>query len=370
MTKDMLFHPSNIFKVARARTNSLVRETSKIIRLLSSYTAVPLLKPVGITFDITDRCQLRCQTCTKWKTPANVKSREMNIEGWKSTIQRLQRWLGEFSFIFAGGEPFLREDIFDIISFAVDRGIHSSVISNGYGFRSISSKVVDSGLDSLIVSLNGLNPCTHDTTRGVKGAHQETLQFIRDVNSLRKAVRSSIRLSLSTILMPLNCNEIVDLVRWVKQEGIDAIHFQPIDPPEFFHPYPISEIGSNNCSKRNNLWNQMNSDLLGKQRLIEVLDQLIVHKQMEYPIANSLDNLRWMKVCFENPEKILNLTCKIGVSRFNVDPYGNVRLCFNMDPIGNMRFSDPRKIYWSERAIKQRRLIRECDTPCHWILDF
>ena len=183
-----------------------LRKMSRIAKSLLWYVNVSPLKPTGITFDITDRCQLKCLTCTKWKTPPEVQHKESSTEEWKLIILEMKQWLGEFAFFFNGGKPFLRKDIFEIISFAVDNNIHPSVISNGCGFSSIAEKVVESGLESFTVSLNGLSSCTHDVTRGVKGAFHKTIQSIRDVDLHRRKCESKLGLSVATILMPFNCD--------------------------------------------------------------------------------------------------------------------------------------------------------------------
>ena len=76
--------------------NLAVSNVREIISSLLWYTDVSILKPTGITFDITDRCQLKCMTCTKWKTPPEAQLDELGTEDWKATILKLKQWLGEF----------------------------------------------------------------------------------------------------------------------------------------------------------------------------------------------------------------------------------------------------------------------------------
>ena len=77
-------------------------------------------KPEQITFDITDRCQMQCVTCSKWNTtPADVMSKELSTDEWKKILDDLKAWLGEgYWFCFSGGEPFLRQDIFELSDYA------------------------------------------------------------------------------------------------------------------------------------------------------------------------------------------------------------------------------------------------------------
>jgi len=342
------------------------RNASEILRFLSYYTDISLSKPAGITFDITDRCQSRCLTCAKWRTPVEVQSRELSTQEWMWIIVRMKQWLGEFSFVFAGGEPFLRRDVFRIISFASNIGVRASVISSGYGFGSLGERVIRSGLDSLTVSLNGVTPQVHDVTRGTKGAYHETVKFLKDVNGYRKKLGSRLRLSILAILMPFNCHEAIALAEWVRDEGIDAIRFQPLDPLGSFHPYPVAGLDSFKPEGASSEWYRRNiADAVGHERLDEAITQLISYKRRGYPISNSFESFGRMRAYFHNPREMYS-RCKIGVSRFNVDPYGNMRLCFDMEPIGNVLLTPPWKLYHSKRAMEQRRLIRRCNRPCHW----
>jgi sulfatase maturation enzyme AslB (radical SAM superfamily) len=310
---------------------------------------------------------MRCTTCEKWKTPQGVQDEELNAEEWKAIMLNLKQWMGKFSFIFSGGEPFLREDIFELISFAVNSGLQPRIISNGCGFSFLAERIVTSGLESLVVSLNGLRASTHDFTRGVKGAHSKTLQFIKDVNSQRKRLKTGMRLSIQTILMPFNCEEAADLVRWVKEERVDGIQFQPLDLLGSFHSYhainsaPVK--GVNNDWYRNAL-----VDAASSVKLDGVIKELVAQKRQGYQIYNSLEQLNWIRTYYRRPKELLHMKCRIGVSSLNVDPYGDVRLCFDMKPIGNMRTATPRQLYNNRIAIEQRRLIKKCNRSCHWLL--
>ncbi len=340
----------------------------KNVRSLSLRTSVSLGKPVNFTFDMTDRCQLRCLTCSKWKTPVELNQKEMETQEWKYVILLMKKWLGDFSFIFAGGEPFLRKDIMEISSFAKQIGVRPSVISNGCGFNSLAKNIVKSGLESVEVSLNGINPMTHDITRGVEGAYEKTLFFIKELNKQRKSMpERKLRLSINSILMPFNCEEAVRLVMWVRNEGIDGINFQPLDPPGSFHPYPVSGTGFTHPKGADGPWYRKNLAAGASEKMGPIIDQLINLKEKGFPIRTSIEALRRMEGYYKNPQA-LRRTCEIGISSFNIDPYGNVRFCFDMEPIGNILAVPPWKIYNSRKAVETRRKIRECKRTCHWAI--
>ena len=116
--------------------------------------AETLEKPQQITFDVTDRCQLRCVTCSKWKTvSSDVIDKELTTEEWKKVLEDLKNWLGEgFWFCFSGGEPFLRPDIFEI---AKSRNENPFIvildeIEDPHNMGSIIRTAVCAGFDAVI----------------------------------------------------------------------------------------------------------------------------------------------------------------------------------------------------------------------------
>jgi MoaA/NifB/PqqE/SkfB family radical SAM enzyme len=333
--------------------------TGRALRSLSQYIDVSLLRPTRITLDITDRCQLKCPTCMKWKTPLDAQKLELHTEEWKSIILKMKHWLGEFGFIVSGGEPFLRKDILEIIAFSARNGLHTSLISNGFGFSSVAKGIVESGLESLRVSLNASSPNIHDATRGANGSFQKTSQFIEDVNLQRKRCGSQLRLSVVAVLMPSNHDKIIDLVEWVKDEGVDSIILKPIEYPGYFHSFYLQDISERTADSE---WLQ---EIFGSGNMFDViLDELISYKQRGYPISNSVGHLKWMKAYFHDPRQMLHIKCDVGVKNFAIDPYGNARLCFHMKPIGNLLVSTPEILFNSKKAREQRQIVKKCSMLC------
>jgi MoaA/NifB/PqqE/SkfB family radical SAM enzyme len=338
------------------------------IQAISRKTNISLTKPSIINLDITDRCQLRCLTCTKWKTPSNVQSFELRTNAWKYILLALKKWLGEFCFIFSGGEPFLRKDILEICSFASKNNIHSKVITNGCGFHNLARKITQAGIESVIVSLNGIKPQTHDTTRGLPGAFTKTERFINELNKFRKIfTKKELELTINTILLPNNYKESLELVKWVQEKGIDGIHFQPMDPLGAFHSYPIHGISLSSLEGAGGKWYKQNLEETTNQNLKITIGELIKMKKEGYRILNSIEALRKIETYYNEPFSIKN-RCPLGHSSFNIDPYGYVRFCFDMNSIGNIMDIHPKSIFNNRKAKEIRKQIKECNKKCHWVL--
>ena len=289
----------------------------------------------------------------------------MNTEQWKLVILKMKDWLGEFNFIFSGGEPLLRKDVLDLITFSAKNGLHPSMISNGCGFSSLTEKIVKSGLENLVVSLNGICPSTHDHTRGVPGAWRATVDFIRQINSLRRKLRAQIRVSIATIIMPFNCEEVVEMVKWVRREKLDDISFQPLDRSPFRAFHSNGELSSEGVASG---WYQNeNNSSNGNSKLNRAVEDLIHLKEEAYPIGNSVKELSRILDFYDNYMQLDRSKCKFKDASFNVDPYGEVRLCFQKEPIGNILLANPEHLYKIGKA-RNKVTIQECHEPCHLFL--
>lgn len=328
-----------------------------------------LLKPQQITFDITDRCQMQCVTCAKWSTvPSDVMNKELTTEEWKKVLSDLRNWLGEgFWFCFSGGEPFLRQDIFELADYAHSLGIKVASMTNGFSIQHLYEKIVDSPIESLNFSLNAINnPLIHDESRGRNGSYEKIIDAINEIKRLKDEKKSSIGLNIATIMFPENLEEIIPLVEFVTLNKLNGIMFQLLDDKESFQAYCVRS--SSKTSKY-----VMPKELRIKyknmsKRAIEIIDKLIEMKQAGHSIYNSYEQLNAMKVFFNNPDDILrDIKCDVGSTNFAIDPYGDVRLCFNMDPVGNIKSELPEMIWENAQSQNCRLLTKSCKMYCRML---
>ncbi|MCD7779592.1 MAG: radical SAM protein [Candidatus Gastranaerophilales bacterium] len=328
-----------------------------------------LEKPQQITFDITDRCQMKCVTCSKWKTtPSDVISKELTTDEWKKVLSDLRNWLGEgFWFCFSGGEPFLRQDIFELAEYADSLGIKVASMSNAFSIQNLYEKIINSPIQSLNISLNAVNnPVIHDESRGRHGSYEKALDAIMTLKKLRDEKHSSLGINIATIVFPENIEEVIPLVEFVTKNKINGIMFQLLDDKESFHGYNYQK-GCNTSEYK------MPKELRAKyknmaKRAAEVINRLVEMKMAGHSIYNSYEQLEAMKVFFNNPDDILKeIKCDVGSTNYAIDPYGDVRLCFNMLPVGNIKENLPEEIWNSEKAKKCRDMTKSCKMYCRML---
>jgi MoaA/NifB/PqqE/SkfB family radical SAM enzyme len=315
----------------------------------------PVGKPLDVLCELTYNCNLRCPTCFRWTSGPD--KNELGLEDWKGVIADLKKWIGTFNLSFSGGEPFLREDALDIFRFASESGIFVSAISNGSMIDpALARKIVLSGLDALSLSLNSLNPEVHNATRGVTSSFGDVMKAIRNLKA-----RGEMSLTISTTVMKENVKDLIDLVEFVKAEGLDGINFQPLMEASALPVY--DQEGQSRKGPKGRLYEELGKDTGDIQR---VFGRLIEMKQQGAPINNSIKHLRSSAVYLSNPDdpSVLRAPCKIGPKNFFIDPYGNVRICNLMGPVGNITQERPEKLWRSAEAQRQREMILNCRMTC------
>lgn len=309
-------------------------------------------KPVSFSFNNTERCQSRCITCNGWKTPASVKEQELTIEEWKKILLNLHNWMGNYQFIISGGEPFLRDDVFEMAEYAANLGDTVNIVTNGLALPDKLDKVLNSAFTNITFSLNAIqNPDIHNVSRGRKDAFQRTIDSIQNLNYMNKyrGGHKWKNIFLSTVVMPTNLSEIKPIAEFCKIEGI-GVSFQLMDNGDAF---------STNVSSNSQIYGK---DI--KKAALDAIDEMIELKNQGYPICNGFSQLKAFKILIDTPDEIQNIQCMVGENNFAIDPYGNCRICFCMKPIGNLKDSLLQDLWYSKEADEVREHILNCTRNC------
>jgi SynChlorMet cassette radical SAM/SPASM protein ScmE len=122
--------------------------------------------PRSIDLNITTRCNLRCSYCSHFGSAGEVEG-DLPTEEWVRFIQEMGR-AAVMDVCLSGGEPFLRQDLEQIISAIVANRMRYSILSNGTLINNeMASFLAKTGrCNAVQISLDGSAPKTHDTCRG------------------------------------------------------------------------------------------------------------------------------------------------------------------------------------------------------------
>jgi MoaA/NifB/PqqE/SkfB family radical SAM enzyme len=334
------------------------RRGSPIINLkrlykLASYKSGIAYRPLKTNIEVTDFCNLRCPTCSKWKEQPEKK--ELTGEQWQYVLNKAKGFALSKILTISGGEPFYRRDIFEILGYALNAGYEPIVISNGTLLNEEKiAKLKNYKVRQIILSINGIKPQTHDPTRGIDGSLTKTL------NSLEILRKNEIPVVIETILLRTNVEEIIDLVKLVQEKKIKGIIFQVLTASNVHNLFidEYNRVPEKAWYKDDPLW------IKDTKRFSQVVDELIRMKKEGAPIINPFEQMKLFPIYYENQNRIKETPCTSGVSNFMIDPYGEVRQCYSFESIGNILEETPEKIWGSLKAKEIRGQIKKCDKTC------
>jgi radical SAM protein with 4Fe4S-binding SPASM domain len=186
--------------------------------------------PTHFQIEPASRCNLSCALCPVTEG-MDRPTGSMELDLYKRLIDEA----GDFIFIILlwdWGEPFLNPSIYEMISCAKGKGIKLVSSTNGHIFTSKehADRLVMSGLDSLIVALDGISQETYEPYRH-GGSLEAVFRGIRTVVERKNALGSSTPLiNMRFIPMKHNEHEIPRLKDLARELGVDALTIKTLNP--------------------------------------------------------------------------------------------------------------------------------------------
>jgi MoaA/NifB/PqqE/SkfB family radical SAM enzyme len=320
-----------------------------------------ILKPGFCCIGIVDTCMLKCQMCQKWKEDSGtIGITQPTTEQWKTFIRQLRDLVDkDFEIDFGGGEALMRPDLLELVYYAKGLGFRNAIASNGYLINEeMAKKIIDSGLDSIVLSLDSLKPEVHDAMRGKQGVAERVFKAIEYLRKYSK----NIHIGICTIIMEQSLDGIIDLAEWVNtnRDKMNSILFmapmQQNNTPcdlEWFKKEEYNFIWPKNGKK-----------------VQDVLDELIRRRKLGHWIGDSIPQLEAFKLYFQNPAKFVKKSpCNLDRA-VHASSIGDIYLCYRYSALGNIKKGDDLRDLWSSPAAnKVRSQVRKCSDNCHFLLN-
>lgn len=176
--------------------------------------------PLAATFQLTNRCNLRCIMCNIPNNPA-----QGVLPLWLFT--NIVKELSEMGCCYAslsGGEVLTISNFFDYLHAAKKHIPSVNTVSNGLLLDSAAAREFQkTGVDSVSISLDGMER-THELMRGQRGAFLKAVEAIENI----KVYAPGIKIVVNTVIAPWNIDELIPLAAFVRNLGV--LHkFQPLN---------------------------------------------------------------------------------------------------------------------------------------------
>ena len=141
-------------------------------------------KPFLVIWEVTQACDLACKHCRAAAQPIPHPDQLSTSEG-KELIDEIAKMEVPI-FVFTGGDPLKRPDVFELIKYASDKGVSVALTPSATPLltREALVKLKEAGLVRLGISLDGSSPEIHDAFRGFPGTWARTIQAVEWANEV------------------------------------------------------------------------------------------------------------------------------------------------------------------------------------------
>jgi AdoMet-dependent heme synthase len=173
--------------------------------------------PLVISWNVTRKCNLKCSHCYINASKEKLQN-ELTTEEGKQLIDQISK-VSRPLLILSGGEPLLRNDIYELIRYGAGKGFRMGLGSNGSLLdNNVAKKLAEAGTKTVSISLDSSVPEKHDEFRGVDGSWSKAIEAVR---ALKK---NGILVQVNTTVTQQNHSDIDNIMSLIEKLGVENFH--------------------------------------------------------------------------------------------------------------------------------------------------
>ena len=167
-----------------------------------------------VSWMTTNQCNLTCSHC--YQDAGEAKEAELTTQEGKELIDGIAR-AGFKIMIFSGGEPLMRPDIYELVSYAASKGLRPVFGTNGMLItEEVAQRLKEAGAMAMGISLDSLDEEKHNTFRGNPEAYARTIEGMKNCRKV------GLPFQIHTTIMDWNKEEICDIIDFAVEMGAIA----------------------------------------------------------------------------------------------------------------------------------------------------
>lgn len=285
---------------------------------------------------VTYRCNAKCHMCNTWQFPTSV-AEEITPQ----VVDKLPKGLKFVN--ITGGEPFLRDDLKDIIEVALKKTERLVISSNGYYTERMVALVSRFRNIGVRISIEGL-PAANDQLRGLKDGFDHGLRSLLELRAL--GIRD---IGFGMTVSDVNAKDMIELYRLADSMGLEFATASTHNS-YYFHKednrFKDPEMVAREFEK-------LSCELLKSSKLKNWFRAYFNHGMANY---------------VRGGKRLL--PCEVGTDMFFLDPFGRIMPCNGMDcemPMGDLTRQSFQEIWHSEKAQQVRESVKRCQKNC-WMI--
>jgi len=202
-----------------SRTKNRLKLMNSYLRKRSDVAAFP----ISLIVESTGKCNLKCPMCPREFD--SYPPEDMEFELFRQIVDEIS---GKSALVFPWGlgEPLIHPDIFRMVRYCRDAGIYTVVSTNATLLdRERGRKLLESGLDNLIIAFDGATPDVYEKYRKnakFSRVRENILGFLQ----LKKEYQSDLFVVLQMVRLPENQHQINDYRKMWRIEGVDEVRIK------------------------------------------------------------------------------------------------------------------------------------------------
>ena len=270
-----------------------------------------------ISWNTTNQCNMFCEHC--YRDAGAKADEELTTEQGKALLDEIAK-AGFKIMIFSGGEPLMRDDIYELVEHAVKLGMKPVFGTNGTLITlEVARRLKEAGAMGVGISLDSVDPVKHDKFRVFPGAWEGAIQGMKNCRE------AGLPFQIHTTVVDWNMDEVLDITDLAVELGAMAHHI--------FFLVPTGRAV------------QIEEESLRAEQYEELLTK-IMKKQLEVPIElKPTCAPQFMRIAKEMGMDLrFSRGCLAGTHYCIISPMGDVQPCAYL----NMKLGNVKEIPFSE----------------------
>lgn len=300
-----------------------------------------------IQWHLTERCNLKCTHCYQNDAPAAELTTADIMHAVHEIAATIQSWKDAYGLTFSpsvnitGGEPFLRDDLFEILEEFRSIGFETFVLTNGtFIDKYQAGRLLIAGVKGVQVSIEGPE-AVHESIRGRSS-------FASSFRGVKHLIDAGLQVTLNATLSKVNADYLLDTIKIASDSGVHRLGFSRLVP----------------SGRGKDFVRQM----LGTEEVMRLYDQIFMndsYKGLEIvtgdPVASQFRNKTGTDDCGD----IALGGCAAGISGMTIMSDGTMLPCRRMPiPLGNVKRDSFREVWAASDVLNDLRERKKYKGKC------
>lgn len=222
------------------------RRVWNMFKVYSSYHISKKLKktiqwglPFAISIEPTTSCNLRCPECPSGLRSFTRPKGMLDPEVFRRIIDEVHTHVNYLTFYFQG-EPYLHPEFLDMVAYARTKKIYTATSTNAHFLTDEKArKTIESGLDRLIISIDGTTQDTYEQYR-VGGQLEKVIAGAKNVVKWKRELKSKTpHIIFQYLVVKPNEHQIDDVRELAREIGVDEVILKTAQIYDYEHGSPL-----------------------------------------------------------------------------------------------------------------------------------